>query len=142
MERMQYDQTKGLQKGGTLAWPAKDFWEDRILFFETSEDKPSPEDVACILRNFGVQGILKKLRGLLVAKPKDYSAGEKIALDKEVLRIVVGEFKCMDLSIVTNIDFGHTDPRHILPLGIMALGIMARIDPMQESIVFTEPLFS
>ncbi|MFH2113013.1 MAG: S66 peptidase family protein, partial [Spirochaetota bacterium] len=122
---------------GTLAWPGKDFWTDRILFIETSEDKPSPEQVGFILRNFGVQGILQRLRGLLVAKPKDYSAEEKLALDREVLRIVAGEFKCRDISIVSNIDFGHTDPRHILPLGIMA-----RIDPVEESISFTESLFS
>jgi muramoyltetrapeptide carboxypeptidase LdcA involved in peptidoglycan recycling len=122
---------------GTLAWPGKDFWNDRILIIETSEDKPSPEQVGFILRNFGVQGILGKLRGLLVAKPKDYSTEEMVALDKEVLRIVVGEFKCKDLSIVSNIDFGHTDPRHILPLGILTC-----IDPVDESISFTEPLFS
>ena len=122
---------------GTLAWPGKDFWDDRILFIETSEDKPSPEQIGFILRNFGVQGILQKLRGLLVAKPKDYTAGEKQALDKEVLKIVVGEFKCKDISIVSNIDFGHADPRHILPLGILA-----RIDPVDESISFIEPLFS
>lgn len=122
---------------GTLAWPGRDFWNDRILFFETSEDKPSPEEVGFILRNFGVQGILQRLRGLLVAKPKDYSLEEKAALDREILKIVVGEFKCRDISIVSNIDFGHTDPRHIMPLGIMAL-----IDPVDESISFTEPLFS
>jgi muramoyltetrapeptide carboxypeptidase LdcA involved in peptidoglycan recycling len=121
----------------TLAWPGKDFWNDRILCFETSEDKPTPEEVGYILRNFGVQGIVGKLRGILVAKPKDHSAEEKAALDREVLKIVVGEFQCRDLSIVSNIDFGHTDPRHIMPLGILT-----RIDPMQESIVFTEPLFS
>jgi muramoyltetrapeptide carboxypeptidase LdcA involved in peptidoglycan recycling len=122
---------------GTLAWPGKDFWTGRILFIETSEDKPSPEQVGFILRNFGVQGILQRLKGLLVAKPKDYSAEGKLALDREVLRIVTGEFKCRDISIVSNIDFGHTDPRHILPLGIKT-----RIDPLEESIAFTEPLFS
>lgn len=122
---------------GTLAWPGKDFWEDRILFFETSEDKPAPEEVGFILRNFGIQGILQRLRGLLVAKPKDYTREEKAALDREVLKIVAGEFSCRDISIVSNIDFGHTDPRHILPLGIRT-----RIDPEDESIRFTEPLFS
>jgi len=121
---------------GTLAWPGKDFWEGRILFIETSEDKPAPEEVGYILRNFGVQGIFQKLAGLLVAKPKDYSSDEKLALDRQVLKIVAGEFNCKDISIISNIDFGHTDPRHILPLGIMA-----RIDPAEESIIFTEPLF-
>ena len=122
---------------GTLAWPAPDFWDDRILFIETSEDKPTPEEVGFTLRNFGVQGILSRLKGLLVAKPKDYSAEEKAALDREILRIVVGEFKCSDINIITNIDFGHTDPRHILPLGIMT-----SLDPVEDTIRFTEPLFS
>ena len=35
-------------------WPQKDFWNDKILFFETSEDKPLPNIVGYMLRNYGV----------------------------------------------------------------------------------------
>lgn len=32
------------------------------------------------------------------------------------------EYPAPDLNVVVNLDFGHTDPRHILPLGI-SLGL-------------------
>lgn len=122
---------------GTLAWPGKDFWNDKILFFETSEDKPTPSQIGFVLRNWGMQGILPKLKGLLVARPKSYTDDEKAELDNEIKRIVVDEFECEELNIVTNMDFGHTDPRHLLPLGIDM-----KIDPVEERMIFTEALFS
>ncbi len=122
---------------GTLAWPSAEFWNDRILMIETSEDKPTPAYVGYILRNFGIQGILPKLSGLLVAKPKSYSSEEKCELDREILKIVAGEFECRDLNIIANIEFGHTDPRHILPLGVNL-----KIDPVKEELAFTESLFA
>jgi len=122
---------------GTFAWPTSEFWNNRILMIETSEDKPTPTYVGYILRNFGIQGILPKLKGLLVAKPKSYSNDEKYELDQEIIKIVINEFECRDLNIITNIEFGHTDPRHILPLGVNM-----RIDPVKEELFFTESLFS
>ena len=122
---------------GTFAWPSAEFWNGRILMIETSEDKPTPAYVGYILRNFGIQGILPKLKGLLVAKPKAFSIDEKLELDQEIIKIVVGEFECRELNIIANIEFGHTDPRHILPLGVSM-----RIDPAKEELLFTESLFA
>lgn len=122
---------------GTFAWPAPDFWDGRILMLETSEDSPSPEEVGFILRNFGVQGIFYKIAGLLVAKPKGYTEKEKRELDDVILRIVAGEFGCRNLNIISNIEFGHTDPRHIMPLGAEL-----RIDPGRERLGFTERIFA
>jgi len=121
---------------GTFAWPKIGFWNDKYLFIETSEDKPSPEEVGFILRNFGVQKIFYKIKGILIAKPKDYSIEEKKKLDDEIIKIVVGEFNCKHLNIVSNIEFGHTDPRHIMPLGIDL-----EIDPVLEKLEFIENLF-
>ena len=122
---------------GTFAWPTLDDFKDRILILETSEDKPSPAYVGYMLRNYGIQGILQTIKGLIVAKPKAYSSEEKLELDREILRIAVGEFGCDSLNIITNVDFGHTEPRHILPLGIKLC-----IDPLEERLEFAEALFS
>lgn len=102
---------------GTKYWPDENFWKDRILFFETSEDKPLPHQVGYMLRNYGTQGILNKVRGILFGRPKDYSDKEKIELNSIVLEIVANEFGARDIPIVMNMDFGHTDPKIILPLG-------------------------
>lgn len=103
---------------GTFAWPNHDFWNNRILFLETSEDKPTPNQVGYALRNYGIQGVLPKLAGLLVGRPKSYTEEEKENLEEIIIKIVIGEFGCTDLNIVTNLDMGHTDPRHIFPYGI------------------------
>lgn len=121
---------------GTFAWPPRGFWEGKILFMETSEEKPTPEHVGDTLRNFGIQGILSGLSGLLVGRPKSYSEEEKKRLDDLILEVVAGEFGRKDLTIVTNLDMGHTDPRHIFPLGIEA-----ELDPFAKTIRITEEAF-
>ncbi len=102
---------------GTEFWPSPDFWKDKILFLETSEEKPSRAYIRRCLRNYGVQGIFEKITGLLFGRARDYSDEEKKALDENIAAVVAGEFRRRDLPIVTNMDFGHTDPQFILPLG-------------------------
>jgi muramoyltetrapeptide carboxypeptidase LdcA involved in peptidoglycan recycling len=57
---------------------------------------------------------------VLVGRARDYSDAEKAELDEMVVRVVAREFGATGLPIVTNLDFGHTDPQWILPLGIRA----------------------
>lgn len=105
---------------GTQFWPEPDFWQGKILFFETSEDKPAPNQVKYMLRNYGSQGILDQIKGLLFGRPRDYTEAEKSQLAEIILNVVVTEFGRPDLPVVTNMDFGHTDPQFILPLGVKA----------------------
>ncbi|MCI3921254.1 LD-carboxypeptidase [Paenibacillus sp. TRM 82003] len=101
---------------GTAYWPEPAFWADKVLFFETSEEKPTPTQVVYMLRNYGMQGILSRIQGILFGRAKDYSADEKRELNDTLLNVVRGEFGC-DAPIVVDFDFGHTDPKLILPLG-------------------------
>lgn len=105
---------------GTAYWPSPEFWRGKLLFFETSEDKPSPTQVKYFLRNYGMQGIFDKISGLLFGRPRDYSAEEKKHLLETIVTVVATEFGRPDLPIVANLDFGHTDPQWILPLGVRA----------------------
>jgi len=105
---------------GTEFWPSRDFWRGKILFLETSEEKPSRAYLRRCLRNYGVQGIFEKITGLIFGRARDYSDEEKKALDENIVAVVAGEFRRRDLPIVTNMDFGHTDPQFILPLGARA----------------------
>lgn len=105
---------------GTDFWFYREFWKKKILFFETSEDKPTPTQVKYMLRNYGMQGIFNKVEAVLFGRARDYTDEEKIQLDKTILNVIKGEFGKNDLMIVTNMDFGHTDPQIILPLGIKA----------------------
>ena len=105
---------------GTEYWPKKDFWNDKILFIETSEEKPSPDYVKYALRNYGIQGIFDKIKAILVGKARDYTEEEKKQLENNIIDVVSKEFNHSEMPIITNMDFGHTDPQWILPLGIKA----------------------
>jgi muramoyltetrapeptide carboxypeptidase LdcA involved in peptidoglycan recycling len=73
-----------------------------------------------MLRNYGMQGVFDKISALLIGRPRDYSEDEKKELNENILNVVNTEFKNTGLPIITNMDFGHTYPQWILPLGIQA----------------------
>lgn len=103
---------------GTIIWPSLDEWRNAILFFETSEDKPSPDFVLYTLRNLAAQGILNVIHGIIVGKPKDETYYEEY---KDAIRQVVLEEEHLDrLPVFYNVNIGHAKPRGILPYGIEA----------------------
>lgn len=103
---------------GTTIWPTLDEWSNSILFFETSEDKPSPDFVLWTLRNLAAQGIFNAINGMIVGKPKDETYYEEY---KEVIRqVVVEEEHLMEMPIFYNVNIGHAKPIAILPYGIEA----------------------
>lgn len=99
-------------------YPQKDFWKGKILFFETSEEVPSVTNIKYFLRNYGVQGIFGEISALIFGRPMSYTSEMKADLNKMILHVVNSEFGIKDLPIITNLNFGHTDPQWILPLGI------------------------
>lgn len=103
---------------GTGIWPTIDTWKDAILFFETSEEKPNPTYLEYWLRNYGSQGILNRINGIIFGKPYDnlyYDEYKKV-----ILNVVREELKLYDLPILYNMSFGHTSPMSVLPYGRMA----------------------
>lgn len=102
----------------TEIWPEIEEWKDKILFLETSEDKPSPEWIKYCLRNYGAIGIFDKIKGIIVGKPKDETYFEEYK--KEYIKVIKDEFGKEDLPILYNMNFGHTAPMCILPYGVEA----------------------
>lgn len=101
---------------GTEIWPSLDEWKDKIMFIETSEETPSPQNVKYILRTLQAQGIIDVINGIIVGKPR----GEKYYEEyKEVLKSVIGkEAKRPNLPIIYNVNFGHNEPIGIIPYGV------------------------
>lgn len=101
---------------GTEIWPALEQWNNAILLFETSEDKPKPELIKYFLRNLAVTGILKAINGIIVGKPQDeiYYEEYKTA----VIQVVRNEERLEELPIFYNVNIGHASPNGILPYGI------------------------
>jgi muramoyltetrapeptide carboxypeptidase LdcA involved in peptidoglycan recycling len=106
---------------GTDYWPDPGKWQDAVLFLETSEEAPPPSAVQYGLRIYAAMGILKKLAGILFARPGGQISPDKFVEYEEVLRQVVAEEEGLsDLPIIANMDFGHTDPMFVLPYGVQA----------------------
>jgi muramoyltetrapeptide carboxypeptidase LdcA involved in peptidoglycan recycling len=103
---------------GTRFWPPKRFWDNKVLFLETSENMPSPTSVKLMLRNYGIMGALESLGAVLFGRPRGYSAAQRLELEKAIRSVVSDEFDRPDLPVVVNMDFGHTDPQMVLPLGV------------------------
>jgi len=103
---------------GTKIWPALEEWNEIMLFLETSEDCPRPNDVKYILRNLAAQGIINRISGIIFGKPYHEKYYEEY---KQVLIQVIGkESHRHDLPILYNVNFGHTEPKCILPYGVLS----------------------
>lgn len=102
---------------GTELFPPLETFDQTILFLETSEDKPNPIFIECGLRTYGMMGILSRLNGIIWGKPMDEVHYEAY---KETIAKVLAEFDCTDLPVLTNMNFGHTEPKICLPYGALA----------------------
>jgi muramoyltetrapeptide carboxypeptidase LdcA involved in peptidoglycan recycling len=106
---------------GTSVWPDASLWDRAILFLETSEEGAPPRTLTRALRSYAAMGILGRLSGLLIGRPGGRVPVEKFAeYDQAVLQVVREEEGLSELPIVTCMDFGHTDPTLVLPLGVQA----------------------
>jgi len=92
--------------------PDKDFFRDKIIFLETSEEKPTPEKFKMMLYFLINEGILNNAKCLLVGKPYDEVYYQEY---REILSQLSNQFS---LPIVYNLNFGHALPRTIIPYGI------------------------
>jgi muramoyltetrapeptide carboxypeptidase LdcA involved in peptidoglycan recycling len=101
----------------TRYWPPREFWEGKMLFLETSETMPSPNRMKLMLRNYGIMGALESLNGVLFGRPRGYPPERRREMERAIRSVVADEFGHRELPIVVNMDFGHTDPQMVLPLG-------------------------
>lgn len=92
-------------------FPKKEVWRGKIVFLETSEERPNPEKYATMLSSLEDQGVFDVASGLIVGKPQDETYYNEY---KSILTNLAHKHK---LPIVYNVNFGHTTPRIILPYG-------------------------
>ena len=98
---------------GTEFWPGL---AGAILFFETSEEKPSPAKVDGVLMDYENMGVLEEIGGLLFGRPMYYTPSEK----RELYRVILDRTEGYGFPIIANLDFGHTAPQFVLPIGCRA----------------------
>lgn len=102
----------------TTWWPTPDYWDGAVLFYETSEEAPSADQVRRWMRNYAAQGILGKLSGIVLARPGGAeTTPEYRQAQKDAVMAVILECGLMDLPVLADADIGHTDPIYTLPFG-------------------------
>ena len=104
-------------------FPDIEEWKEKILFIETCEEKPVPEQFEKEVAMIKKKGVFDVVSGVLVGKPQDEEYYEEY---KDILVKVVND---PDLPIVYNVNFGHATPRCVLQYGAMA-----RVDMKQKKI--------
>ena len=98
---------------GTRFWPD---WQNAIFFWETAEEKPEPMTVDSLLMDYENMGVLDCLSGMLVGRPMKYSDEEK----QEVREVILARTARYNFPVVTDMDFGHTSPQLVMPIGCRA----------------------
>lgn len=86
-----------------------DFYEDKILFLETSDSKPTPVEFENQIQTLLNLNVIQSSRAILFGKPQDEVYFKEY---EEILRK-----KIKDTPILFNMNFGHALPHAILPYG-------------------------
>jgi len=119
---------------GTDYFPsAKDLY-GAVLFLETSEEMPPPSFLTRFVRCLAAMRILDGLSGILLGRPGGgVDPATLHEYDDALCKAVREEYGLNDIPIVTNMDFGHTDPMFVLPIGTKV-----RIDSAKQEIAIDE----
>lgn len=97
----------------------------KILFLESAENIPPHWIVRYLLVGLGERGWFDHLNGIMIGRPKAWDFGQQNTTEqkaqyrvnqREIVVSVVREYN-KTIPIVQNVDFGHTDPQIVLPIG-------------------------
>ncbi|MEB7800079.1 LD-carboxypeptidase [Staphylococcus xylosus] len=98
-------------------FPQLNDFEQTILFLETSEDMPKPDEFREMLFQLFEKGVFHKVNGIIFGKPFNNVYYEQY---KDEILTFFNEETLKHLPILYNLSFGHNEPKHILPYGVEA----------------------
>jgi muramoyltetrapeptide carboxypeptidase LdcA involved in peptidoglycan recycling len=102
-----------------------DSYDGAVLFLETSEELPPDSYVYRVLMGMGERGLLQRFAAIVWGRPKAWSfdrpndAAEKqeyVAKQREAVLAALAEYH-PNAPLVFGVDFGHTDPQYVIPIG-------------------------
>ena len=118
---------------GSSIFPPLDAFDGAVLHLEVSEERPPVEQIGHWLRGFAAAGIIERIAALLFSRPEDRSLRETLAIYAAVRRELADAGR-PDLPFVANLDFGHSHP-----MGVLPLGARMTVDPVERRITIDEP---
>lgn len=105
--------------------PALDSFGNIVLMLETSEEIPAPSYVYRVLRALGERGILQRIKGVVVGRPKAWEFDKQNSLEqkeqycedqRETVLRAIRQYN-LDIAVIQNLNLGHTDPQVPMPYG-------------------------
>jgi muramoyltetrapeptide carboxypeptidase LdcA involved in peptidoglycan recycling len=104
--------------------PAFENLKDTIFFIETSEELPSEGFVYCFIAALAEIGLLQGFKAILVAYPKAQFCNRQppegrnafILNQQKAIKNALKDYN-INLPVIFNMNFGHTDPQMIIPNG-------------------------
>ena len=119
---------------GTDYFPPTGDLQGAVLFLETSEEGAPPSFLSRFVRCLAAMGVLEGLKGILLGRPGgDVDPQTFREYDDALCKTVREEYGLNDMPIVTNMDFGHTDPMFVIPIGTKV-----RINSTKQEIAIDE----
>lgn len=108
--------------------PSSEDLTDTILILETAEDIPEHWIIEYLLTGFGERGWFDALQAVLIGRPKSWEFDKPLNTeqrsqykqDQQATVVKTIRQYNQTIPIVQNVDFGHTDPQIIMPLGQQA----------------------
>lgn len=110
--------------------PNKDEWVGKILFIETSEETPTPDQFYRYLFHLETHFVWEGIVGLIVGKPQNETYYD------EYKTILTDFSKRYCVPTLYNVNFGHSYPRGIVPYGLKA-----QLNLDNKTITVIEPFF-
>jgi muramoyltetrapeptide carboxypeptidase LdcA involved in peptidoglycan recycling len=108
-----------------IAIPSLEQFENIVLLLETSEEIPPHDYVSRVVRALGERGILERINGMVVGRPKAWEF-DKQRTNEQKIEYRRGQREAIlsmvrtynpDIPVIQNLDFGHTDPQIPMPYG-------------------------
>jgi muramoyltetrapeptide carboxypeptidase LdcA involved in peptidoglycan recycling len=100
-------------------------YDGAVLFLETSEEMPDATYVRRLLMCMGERGLLQRFAAVVWGRPKawsfeqpnpDAAKQEYVDSQRETVLAALAEYH-PDVPLVFGVDFGHTDPQYVIPIG-------------------------
>jgi muramoyltetrapeptide carboxypeptidase LdcA involved in peptidoglycan recycling len=105
--------------------PSLEQFENIILMLESSEELPTADYVFRVLRALGERGVLARIKGVLVGRPKAWEFNKQNNSEEKehywteqhkVFERALRQYN-PNIPLVQNLNFGHTDPQIPMPYG-------------------------
>lgn len=126
-----------VQSATQIYMPTDEDLDGTVLFLESADGNTLPWIAEYVLTGFGERGWFDKFQAVLVGRPKAWELDLQIKPEqkakyrkeqRDMILKVVREYN-VNIPVIQNLDFGHTDPQAVMPKGANV-----RVDSKQQKI--------